>query len=102
MTRHAGGPMNGSQANVIGQLPELTWRGLDPVPVEDASYDFSHDQAERRYPYVDGAGHDHTGRGPIRFTARLLFHNTLQADLYPHTWEEWRAALFDGASGELV
>lgn len=94
--------MNSSHVNVIGQLPELTWRALDPVPVEDASYDFSHDQVERRYPYVDGAGHDHTGRGPIKFTARLLFINTLQAGLYPHTWENWRTALFDGSAGELV
>jgi hypothetical protein len=94
--------VNGSQVDVIGQLPELKWRSLVPVPVEDASYDFSHDQVERRYPYVDGAGHDHTGRGPIKFTARLLFINTLQEDLYPHTWQDWRAALFDGSAGDLV
>jgi DNA circularisation protein N-terminus len=94
--------MNGSQVNVIGQLPELQWRGLKPVPVEDASYDFSHDQVERRYPYIDGVGHDHTGRGAIRFAVRLLFLNTLQNDLYPHIWEDWRAALFDGSAGDLV
>lgn len=93
---------NQAQYNVIGALPELQWRGLDPVPVEEASYDFSHDQAERKYPYIDGAGHDWTGRGPIKFTAKLCFSNTLQPDLYPHTWEDWRAALFDGSAGELV
>jgi len=94
--------MNGPQVNVIGLLPQLQWRGLKPVPVEDASYDFSHDQAERRYPYIDGVGHDHTGRGPLRFTVHLLFINTLQKNLYPHTWEDWRAALFDGSAGDLV
>ena len=94
--------MNGLQVDVIGQLPQLTWRTLAPVPVEDASYDFSHDQVERRYPYVDGAGHDHAGRAPIKFTARLVFINTLQKDLYPRAWQDWRAALFDGSSGDLV
>jgi len=93
--------MKTMQAHVIGSLPELTWRGLDPVPVEDASYEFNHEQVERRYAYVDGVGHDHTGRGPIRISARLLFLNTIQENLYPHTWEEWRAALFDGSAGEI-
>jgi hypothetical protein len=94
--------MTTSQAHAIGKLPELTWRGLDPVPCEDASYDFTHEQVERRYAYIDGVGHDHTGRGPIRVNARLHFVNTIQPNLYPHTWEEWRAAFFDGAAGELV
>lgn len=90
------------QAHVIGSLPELSWRGLDPAPCEDASYEFSHEQIERRYAYRDGVGHDHTGRGPIRTNVRLHFNNTIRANLYPHTWEEWRAALFDGSAGELV
>jgi prophage DNA circulation protein len=91
-----------SQANVIGGLAELTFRGLPAVPCGDASYDFGHDQAERRYPYVDGAGYDNTGRTPIKFTATLYFVNTLQANLYPSVWNQWRDGLLDGSSAQLT
>jgi prophage DNA circulation protein len=88
-------------SNVVGALPELRWRNLSPVPCEHANYDFTHDQVERRYPYIDGASHDHTGRGPIKFSARLLFMNTAREGLYPDEWAIWRAALMDGSSGPL-
>src|SRR6516225_3627286 len=34
--------------------------------------------------------------------AKLYFHNTLEKDLYPLTWESWKQALFDGSSGDLI
>lgn len=89
-------------SNVVAALPELQWRALSPVPVEEAPYEFAHEQAERRYPYLDGAGHDHTGRHPIKITAKLLFLNTLAPKLYPAAWQDWRAALLDGSAGDLV
>jgi prophage DNA circulation protein len=90
-----------TQADVISGLSELSFRGLPPVPCGDASYDFGHDQAERRYPYIDGAGHDNTGRTPIKFGATLYFVNTLEPDLYPTVWNQWRDGLLDGSSGQL-
>lgn len=94
-----------TEANIIADLPELSWRGLT-APCEVAPYDFSHTQAQRKWPYIDGAGHDHTGRDPLRFTCRLYFINTLfglaQFAQYPDNWISWREALFDGTAGELV
>jgi prophage DNA circulation protein len=93
--------MAAEPSNVVGSLAELSFRNLNPVPCGDASYDFGHDQAERRYPFIDAAGHDHTGRQPIKFSATLYFVNTLEAGLYPDAWNEWRDGLFDGSSGKL-
>ena len=83
-------------------LPDLTWRGLPPAPCSLAPFDFGHTQAERRYPYLDSAGHDHTGRNPNRYTARLFFLNTVLPDSFPGLWNRWRVALFDGSSDWLV
>jgi prophage DNA circulation protein len=90
-------------ANIIAGLPEMTFRGLDPVHCSLVDTDFGHDQAERPYPYVDVAGHDNTGRRSSVIAVRLYFVNTLgKPDVFPATWEDWRAALFDGSAGDLV
>ena len=85
---------------VIQGLPELSWR-YKRAPCEIAPIDFSHGQAERRYPYVDAAGHDWTGRDPSKFNVRLFFLNTVQPKSFPELWEDWRTALEDGSSGDL-
>jgi hypothetical protein len=89
-------------ANIIGDLPVLKWRGLE-APCESASYRGSHSQAERRYPYIDGAGHDWTGRDPYQFTpTRLHFLNTIKPyNWFPTRWNDFRAALENGTSGDL-
>jgi prophage DNA circulation protein len=89
-------------SNIIGDLPELRWRGLR-APCESAHYKGSHTQAERRYPYVDGAGHDWTGMDPYQFQpTRLHFINTIKpGDWYPTKWNAFRAALEDGSSDDL-
>jgi len=88
--------------NVIGDLPQLKWRGL-AAPCESATYSGSHSQAERRYPYIDAAGHDWTGRDPYQFAhVRLHFLNTIKpGDWYPAQWNSFREALENGDSGAL-
>lgn len=90
-----------SDSTVIGELAELRWRGLR-APCESAPFKFSHSQAERRYPYIDGAGHDWTGMDPIPMTARLYFVNTIEPNSFPDNWNKWQTALFDGSPDELV
>lgn len=89
-------------ADVLAALPELSWAGLPPIPSDVKGYEWSHALAERRYPYVDGAGHDHTGRDPITVTADLFFHSTVDEAAIPSKWEGWREALLSGADHELV
>lgn len=88
---------------VLRNLQPLTWRGLECL-AESHPYDFAHTQAERKWPYIDGAGHDWTGMEPLVFSAKLFFLNTLSGGKvwYPGPWEQWRVALFDGTAGPLV
>lgn len=85
----------------IQGLPLMTWRGLRSPPYDTASFSFSHQQAEKRFPYIDGAAHDWTGMDPIPFDFQLYFLNSLEPRLFPDLWERWRVALFDGSPGEL-
>jgi len=87
--------------DVIQKLPPFTWRGLTAPPYDDISFQFAHDLAQRPWPYVDGIGHEWTGRGAIGFSLHLLFVNTLGTDLFPGLWNDWREALFDGTAGDL-
>lgn len=93
--------MTAIPTNAIAGLPELSWRALSAPPYDDVSFSFSHQQAERRYPYIDGAGHDWVGRNPLAITTKLYFLNALRPSMFPNYWDEWRAILFDGESGEL-
>jgi prophage DNA circulation protein len=94
-----------SASNIIAELPLLTWRDLDPVPCDIASYDFSHAQARREYPYINGFGHEWMGRDSVVINARLYFTNTHfdRVLYYPDVWGRWRSALLeDGTPGDLV
>jgi hypothetical protein len=85
---------------VIQGLPYLRWRGL-AAHAELADFDFSHAQAPRAYPLIDGKAHDWMGMDAIPIKARLFFLNTVQKNSFPALWEQWRDALFDGSSGDL-
>lgn len=87
---------------VIRELPSLKWRDLT-APCEEASYDFSHTQAERGAYGIAAAWHDHTRRDPIKVKVRLAFMNTLRGGTrqYPDNWLKWKPALFDGSTGKL-
>jgi prophage DNA circulation protein len=93
--------------DIISGLAELTWRPDSfsealRAPCGTASFEFSHSLPERSYPYVDGKGHDWTGRDPIPLPARLFFLNTLEPASFPENWNDWQPALFTGEAGDLV
>lgn len=91
--------------SILFGLPALEWRGLEAPPYDTAPISVTHNQSPRKFPYIDGAGHDHTGRDPIRMTVRLFFINTLDLTagipLFPDLFELWKDALLDGSSGDL-
>lgn len=83
-------------------LPRLTFRGIEAPPYNTAGFNFSHDQAEKKFPFVNGAAHEHVGLNPLELPVTMFFHNNLGAGLFPELWDEWRDALFDGSPGEIV
>lgn len=91
--------------NILNGLPPLEWRGLTAPPYDITPINVTQTQSERLFPYIDGAGHDHTGRDPIRMTARLHFINTLALEasprLFPDLYEQWKDACLDGSAGDL-
>ena len=90
-----------SPATVIQGLPYLEWRGLK-AHASVADFDFSHAQAGRSYPLIDGRTHDWMGMDAIPIKATLYFLNTVQKDSFPAGFELWRDALFDGSPGDLI
>jgi len=89
--------------NALLGLPALQWRGVSSPPYDNVSYSVSHSLAERRYPYIDGAGHDNTGRDPIEFPFKLYFLNTLQPGLFPDLFLEWETnVIIDKSIGDLI
>jgi len=84
----------------LSNLQEITWNGIT-APCLETSFDGGHDQAERKYPYVDGAGHDNTGRNPYVVRATLVFNNSVAPDLLPARLERWLQALENGGIGYL-
>lgn len=79
----------------ISDLQEIQWGSLF-APCLETSFDGGHDQAERKYPYVDGAAHDNTGRTPYSIRATLVFNNTIQSDLLPARLQKWLTSLENG------
>lgn len=90
-----------NEDRIIEQLQELTWRGRR-APCTTADFRFSHDQARRKYPYVNGVGHDWTGLNEIPITAELYFVNTIEPRSFPDEWNFWLENLLDGSPGKLV
>lgn len=88
-------------ASILFGLPLLQWADVDAPPYDIAPISVTHSQAERRFPYVDGASHDWTGRDPIIMNTRLYFMNTLQVGAFPDLWDKWRPNLLDGRVRDL-
>lgn len=90
--------------NVVQGLPLLTFRGEKAPPYDDLTFNFRHGQAERPYPYIDGASHEATGLDPEEIRARLYFLNGpgLGQENFPRLWNRWWDALRDGSPGEMV
>lgn len=93
-------------ADEISNLQQLTFDGLPEVPCQLASYGIKHTQAPRKYPYIDGEGHDNTGRAAIPIQVRLLFLNTLTLEqpgviLFPAVFNQWQERALSGAPGNL-
>lgn len=88
--------------DAISALAPLRWRGLT-APCESASYEHANTLPVREYAYVEGDGHDSTGRRSVRISCVLHFVNGLfdKVQWYPGEWHTWRAAMFDGTVGEL-
>jgi prophage DNA circulation protein len=86
---------------VIHALPLLRWRGLT-APCTDASYRYQHNQAEKRYPYRNGFGHEDTGNSSIEISVTLEFSNSVEEFSYPENWDKWREALSERGPGDLV
>jgi prophage DNA circulation protein len=89
-------------SSILLALPLLKWRGVTWQYYDAAPVSVTHSQAERVFPYVDGAGHDNTGRDPIKMNFRLMFYNTLTPSAFPSLFEQWRDLLLDGGPGDLV
>jgi prophage DNA circulation protein len=92
--------------DALSALPQITFDGLPTVPCQSMSITFGHTLAARSYPYVDGDGHEHTGRKSHVMEVRLLFVNTLGLEqpgviLFPDIFNQWLARLFDGKAGNL-
>lgn len=87
--------------DALKKLPRLTWRGLD-APCETAPFDGAHEQAPRAYPYVNGEGHDWTGRRSYVAHARLHFGEGIEEGAFTYLWPKWREALEDGTAGTLA
>lgn len=80
----------------------MSWRGIPAPPYSMANYSGGHDQAERRYPYIDGASHEHTGRKPIPMQFKLMFLNTLREKMFPELFQLWQENFVeDGTIGDL-
>jgi prophage DNA circulation protein len=89
--------------NVIPGLEAFTWRGLVAPPYDTAGINGGYNQSERRYPYIDGAGHDNVGANPIPINFTLYFLNSLRVGMFPDLFTSWRDAVaIDGSPGDLV
>ncbi len=82
-------------------LPELSWRNIIVTALE-APFECSQDLAARRYPYVDGEGHDPTGRGPYVVRAKVVFSNTIDPTHFPTKCRDFHNALEKRGSDTLV
>jgi prophage DNA circulation protein len=88
------------------KLQKIAFDGLPAVPCKSVGLDWEHSLPVRQYPYVDGDGHDHTGRRSAVMPVQLLFWNTLILEqpgiiLFPSVFNEWLQRLLDGRSGNL-
>jgi prophage DNA circulation protein len=95
---------------LFSKLNGCSWRGIS-FPLVSLSTSVQQDLVQHKYPGVDGANVESTGRAPLEFHARIPFRNGIVAGpnedwgvfpLYPNTFRAFLAAMANGATGELV
>lgn len=98
-----------SVADALVKTQIFSWRGIS-CPIAGYSTDFSHDIAQHKKPDRDGARLEETGRNPITFVARCLFHNGIVFDLsantseplFPNVHKQFLLACADGSTDDLI
>lgn len=94
----------------ISRLQTIAWRGIS-FPIKDLKTSFTHDIAQHKYPGVDGARLEETGRGPLAISATCLFYNVgcsfdisanTSQPLYPDVHRQFMIACGDGSTGTLL
>lgn len=97
-----------SDARIIQTLPQGSWRGLLFPPHDTAPVGVKHRLAERKYPYIDVAGHDDVGADYSPMAFKLNFLNTtlraahsIQGRLYPDYYNRFLVQILDGGPGDL-
>lgn len=94
-------------ADLFEQLQEFKWRDIS-FPASTFSVHLRHSLATHRYPNVDGANVEATGRDELVFRARIPFYNGVVPGkgetfgiLYPETYRKFLAAMADKSTGKL-
>jgi prophage DNA circulation protein len=90
----------------ISRLQQVTFDGLPEVPCQAVGLEFEHSLPVRSYPYINGDGHDWTGRRSMQMQVKLLFLNTLSLEqpgiiLFPDVFNQWFERLLIGEAGNL-
>lgn len=94
-------------ADAISTLQQVSFDGLPEVPCQFVGLDWAHSLPARQYPYVNGDGHDWTGRRSSTIQVKLFFLNSLTLEqpgiqLFPGVFSQWLERLFDGSAGNLT
>lgn len=90
-----------SAARILYDLAPFAYRGL-VVPCIKTPYDGGHSRPKLEYPFVDGVGHEHTGRAPYNFTTEHPFNNTIKPhNWYPTVWGQYREMLESKDAGDM-
>lgn len=83
-------------ASAIHDLPHLTWKG-NKIYYKSVRTNWSHRLAPRTYLDIHGEAHDWTGRNSLRIGVTAVFHNTIEAGLFPGKWNKLREDLLKTA-----
>jgi hypothetical protein len=84
----------------IQGLGPLRWRGSEHYDFADAGFSFQLRQNRLTYPYIDYAGHEHTGIDK-ELPITLFFLNSIRENAFPQLWNEWKVILLDGKPGPM-
>jgi DNA circularisation protein N-terminus len=90
---------------LFAQLLECSWRGIS-FPIVSVDVALRQDLVQHKYPGVDGANVEGTGRAPLEFRARIPFRNGVfpgknerWSILYPDAYRLFQAAMADSSTG---
>lgn len=97
-----------TDARIITTLPRAAWRDLRFPWYTAAPVHVKHRLPERKYPYIDVAGHDWTGTDWPAMAFKIHFTNTIRpaahglgVRLFPDYWQKFLFQILDGAPGDL-